>query len=96
MSGNIDLQDFNAGTVDPEKAPTPQRRKSVESESSPEESSSDEQSSPNDKINLLMEDIDPEKVIYDLKELKPFRKHLFYCKRDYIRYQIRANPNWSF
>ena len=54
--------------------------------SASEESSSDEQSGPNEKINLLMDDIDPDKVIYDLKELKPFRKHLFYCKRDFIRY----------
>ena len=54
--------------------------------SASEESSSDEQSGPNEKINLLMDDIDPDKLIYDLKELKPFRKHLFYCKRDFIRY----------
>ena len=88
MYNSIDLENFKAKNneiVDPEKkAHTPQKRKSVGSAS--EESSSDEQSGPNEKINLLMDDIDPDKVIYDLKELKPFRKHLFYCKRDFIRY----------
>lgn len=35
------------------------------------------------------------KIIYDLKELRPLKKLLYFSKREFVRYGYRANPEMS-
>lgn len=61
------------------------------------ESSSDEQDDLEANKVLVTGEIDQNKVIYDLHELKPFsRQGLFFLKRDHIRFGYRANPDMTF
>jgi len=40
-------------------------------------------------------EIDPNRLIYDLKELNAIPTKMFFAKRDHIRYGYRANPNMT-
>ena len=40
--------------------------------------------------------IDRSKIIYDLKELKPLLKYLYYSHRDFVRYGYRAHPEMTW
>jgi adiponectin receptor len=35
-------------------------------------------------------------LIYDLKELKPLMKQMYFSKREFIRYGYRAHPNMTW
>lgn len=40
--------------------------------------------------------MDPDRLIYDLKEIKPILSRVFFYKREFIRYGYRANPDMTF
>ena len=58
-------------------------------------SGSDDEEMSETEINSLISKIDPNRLIYDLKELKPLQKLMFFYKRDYIKYGYRANPDMT-
>ena len=47
------------------------------------------------EIDNLITKIDPDRLIYDLKELKPILKQIFFYRRDHIKYGYRANPDMT-
>ena len=46
-------------------------------------------------VSYITKFIDAKKIIYDLKELKPILKEIYFCKREFIKYGYRANPNMT-
>jgi len=43
----------------------------------------------------LLSQLDPNRFIYDLEDLKPILKQIYFCHRDYIKFGYRANPNMT-
>ena len=58
----------------------------------------DDTSSDSEDVELgtFVPEIDLTKYIYDLKELKPVMKQMYFSKREFIRYGYRAHPNMTF
>lgn len=45
---------------------------------------------------MIVSELDPNRLIYDLKELKPLMKKMYYSRREFIRYGYRAHPNMTW
>ena len=58
----------------------------------------DSESSDSDDVEKgsIVPEINLAKFIYDLKELKPVMSHMYFSKREFIRYGYRAHPNMTF
>jgi len=60
-----------------------------------EEWTSEDKEGSDEILRCNMDEVDPDRVVYDLYELKRMPKELFYCRRKYIRFGYISNPNMT-
>ena len=86
------MEDSNITTL---QMGNPERKLTLKSTKIQQE---DETSSDSEDVEMgtFVPEIDLSKYIYDLKELKPVMKQMYFSKREFIRYGYRAHPNMTF